>query len=224
MRRLVRSLPLVAVVLLLAALPASAQALRLRLTVVDAADGRALAGATVEAETTGPGGVPVRGGATAGRDGRASLDVARVPALVTVRFLGYRPETFAFADVGTVTRTVRLTAVDVALAGLDVTTENPARPLMRRLIARKLERRAALGGVGMLLYSRLLLTRQDTDAPLRMAEARSWAFWRADGTAREEVLARAAAAPTAARSSTPTPRRSPIRTSRTRSRSTASAW
>lgn len=196
MRRLSRSaraLPLVLAVwaLLTAAVPdAAAQALRLRLTVVDAASGDPLAGATVEAETAGPGGAPVRAGATAGRDGRASLDVARVPALVTVRFLGYRAATFAFSEAGTVTRTVRLAAADVPLEGLDVTSENPARPLMRRLIARKIERRAALGGVGMLLYSRFLLTRQVDDAPLRLAEARSWAFWRADGSAREEVLAR----------------------------------
>lgn len=174
-----------ALLFVLAAASAHAQALRLRLTVVDARSGEPLAGATVEAEQGA-----TRVGATTDAEGRASLNLPRAPATVSVRFLGYRTATYAFADAGTVSRVVRLAPSDVPLEGLDVTTENPARPLMRRLIARKLERRAALGGVGALLYSRYLLSRQTDDQPLRMAEARSWAFWRGDGSAREEVLAR----------------------------------
>jgi hypothetical protein len=163
-----------------------------------------LEGRVVDAETAAPlpgaTALDVGGaGVVADSSGFFRLPLARLPAVVVVRFLGYRPDTLriepaeAGAD-GRVRRTVRLRPEPAPLDEVTVTGENPAVNILRRVLARKAELRRRYPQYGAEAYSRLTLERWaygvSEGAVVRIEEALTNVFWRAPGGGREEVVAR----------------------------------
>ena len=177
--------------LLLAASAASAQPAVLEGRVLDAETAAPLPGATAQA---------VGGrGAVADAEGFFRLALAGLPATVVVRFVGYRPDTLRIgrADAGAdgrVRRTVRLAPAATPLDEVTVTTENPAVGVLRRVLARKAELRRRFPAYAAEGYARLTLSRLPYGVSegqvVRIEEALTNVFWRADGGGREEVVAR----------------------------------
>lgn len=179
----------VALVLLVPALRAQPVVLEGR--VVDADTDAPLPGATAQA----PGGA----GAVADGEGFFRLSLAQRPAVVVVRFVGYRADTLrldgtAVGVGGRIRRTVRLAPEATPLGEVTVTDENPAVNILRRVLARKaalLRRYPAWAAEG---YSRLTLERLpygvSEGTVVRLEEALTNVFGRTPGGGREEVVAR----------------------------------
>lgn len=170
---------------------AHAQGVEATLTVVDAATGEALPGATAQVFGTS------RGGA-ADRDGRVRLVLGPLPDTLVVRFLGYATAQVVVGerDVqgGAVRRTVRLSADALAMGEVTVTDEPVGERIWRRVLARRQRLALRLGRYGAEAYTRLLLAR---DGPLDVApvavgltETLSTLDWRLGAGLREEVVAR----------------------------------
>ena len=170
---------------------ASGQSARLEATVRDADTSQALPGATGQVL-----GYP--GGASAGPDGRLTLELRSLPDTVVVRFVGYAGAQVVVtaADVrgGVVRRDVRLSPAPYVLGEVTVTGEPPGEVLWRRLLARRQALAARLGAYAAEGYARFLLTRDGaTDVrpvPILLTEAVSNLAWTPATGLREEVVAR----------------------------------
>jgi hypothetical protein len=175
----------------LATAGASAQPVTLDAVIVEAEAGRPLPGATVQIEGTAR-------GAAADRDGRLRLTLDRLPATVVVRFVGYVTERVEIArseaEGGVVRRTFRLRPDRVQLGELEVTDENAAVGIMRRVLRRKAELSRKLGAYAAEAYTWFTLHRQgDREAEpalVRLTESLSNVYWRSSAGGREEVVAR----------------------------------
>ena len=164
---------------------------RLEATVRDAATGETLPGATAQV-------LGQRGGASADRDGRLSLDLPSVPDTVLVRFVGYAGAQVVImpADLvgGVARRDIRLSPAPYVLGEVTVTDEPPGEVLWRRVLARRQRLAAGLGAYAAEGYARFLLTRDGvTDVrpvPILLTETVSNLSWTRGGGLREEVVAR----------------------------------
>lgn len=170
---------------------ARGQVVTLDATILDAEHGRPLPGATAQIEGTAR-------GAAAGPDGRLRLRLDRLPATVVVRFIGYVAERIEIdrseAVEGVVRREIRLRPDRLPLGELEVTGENAAVGIMRRVLARKAALSRTLGAYGAEGYTRFTLERQGdweaVPAPVLLTEALSNVYWRSSADGREEVIAR----------------------------------
>lgn len=188
---MLRRLPLLLVLIVVTGAAARAQAITLEATVLDAESGRPLPGATAQVEGT------ARGAAT-DAEGRLRLRLDRLPATVVVRFVGYvseRVEVERGAVVeGIVRREIGLRPDRLQLGELEITDENAAVGIMRRVLARKAALSRTLGAYTAEAYTRFTLERQgDWEAEpylVRLTEALSNVYWRASAGGREEVVAR----------------------------------
>jgi hypothetical protein len=178
-------------VLLVGTADAEAQAVTLEATILDAGSEQPLPGATMQIEGTAR-------GAAAGPDGQLRLRIDRLPATVVVRFFGYVSESIEIARGagvgGVVRRTVRLRPDRLQLGELEVTDENAAVGIMRRVLARKAALSRELSAYAAEAYTRFTLERQgDWEAEpmlIRFTEALSNVYWRSSAGSREEVIAR----------------------------------
>ncbi|MEL6443742.1 MAG: carboxypeptidase regulatory-like domain-containing protein [Bacteroidota bacterium] len=158
----------------------------LRGTVVGAGD-EPLAGASVTllGERTA--------GTTTDASGQFRLRLPRLPVTVEVRFLGYEPQRVVILPGEPLEVTIRLRPRVFELEGLDVAGENRAVTLMREVIRRKQQRRAALQPYTAEHYTRFTLRRRGE--VIRVTETLSDVYVRPTQTARgdsrrEIVLAR----------------------------------
>lgn len=164
-----------------------AQPTRLDLLVVDAETEAPLPGATAQIVGTSR-------GAVADAEGRLHLTLDRLPARVEIRFVGYVPEQFEVGTEDEARRTVALMPDRVLLDGLEVTGENAAVGIMRRVLIGKARLRRSLRAYAAEAYTRFTVERQGRweVEPLlvRLTEALSNVYWRAAAGGREEVVAR----------------------------------
>jgi hypothetical protein len=186
-----RRLPLLLALIFVWGAEAPAQSTTLVATIVDAESGRPLPGATAQVEGT------ARGAAT-DAEGRLRLRLDRLPATLVVRFVGYVSERVEIERGegvgGVVRREVRLRPDRLQLGELEITDENAAVGIMRRVLARKAELARTLGAYAAEGYTRFTLERQgDWEAEpalVRLTEALSNLYWRSSAGGREEVVAR----------------------------------
>lgn len=106
-------------------------------TVTDALTGEPLPAATVQVEGTYLGTIT-------NAEGAYSLFVAPLPAVMTLRFIGYQTQRVRVEAASAAQQDVRLQPVALALEEVVVTGENPAERIMREVIARKQVWRTAL--------------------------------------------------------------------------------
>jgi hypothetical protein len=147
--------------------------------VLDAESGAGIAGATVQVEGT-------RRATVTNDEGAFVLPVDRLPATLVVRRIAYRTARPRVTGTGAVE--VRLERAELELAAFDVTGEDPAVRLMRRVIEARGRRRAALAAYHADAYTRYVV-RNDTGI-VAIAESESDVFWRREGGLREVVRAR----------------------------------
>ncbi len=147
----------------------------------DGVDGNALARATVVVEGTSR-------IAVTNDDGAFVLRVDRLPATLVVRRIGYRTARVR-ADASSAALDVAMERAEIELAGIEVTGEDPARRLLRRMIEARRQQDATLRAVRADAYTRFV-ARNDTGI-VALAESETRVYWRrAPGKAseRREVL------------------------------------
>lgn len=169
-------LPLVGLLLLPPAVLAQAD---LSGRIVDRASGAGIAGATVQVEGT-------RRSTVTNDDGAFVLHVDRLPATLVVRrisFVTARPRVLRAEAVE-----IALDRAELTLEAFDVSGEDPAVRLMRRVIEARQRRKAALTAYGADAYTRYVI-RNDTGI-VALVESESNVFWRREGGLREIVRAR----------------------------------
>jgi hypothetical protein len=169
--------------LLLVAGAAQAQTGLLEGVVVDARSEQPLPGATLQT-------LSGSASAVAGRDGRFRLRVPGVPVQIVVRRVGFRSDTIQVRSVARLT--IRMEPAPIALGGVNVSGEDPAMGIMRRVLERKAELAQARFLYGASLYGRLLVEKEIAAGrlPVRLAEYRSLLHAQVGRGAREEVVAR----------------------------------
>lgn len=124
-------LPLTTWTLLLLALASPALAQKLvRGTVTDARTGEPLPAATLQVEGTYLGTIT-------NAEGAYHLSVSTLPAVMTVRFIGYQTQRVRIETSSPAQQDIQLQPVALALGEVVVTGENPAERIMREVIARK---------------------------------------------------------------------------------------
>ncbi len=137
-------------------------------TVVDAVDGAPVGRASVRVEGTSR-------LAVTNDDGAFVLRVERLPATLAVRRIGYQTARVRVAD-GAQAVAVRLDRAEIELAGIEVTGEDPARRLLRRMIAARQQQDATLRAVRADAYTRFV-ARNDTGI-VALAESETQVYWR----------------------------------------------
>ena len=103
--------------------------------VTDAETGEGLPAANVLVEGT-------RTGTITNADGAFEIGVPRLPVTLAVRYVGYRTARVQVVEAGRVA--IRLAPVTLDLGEIEVTGENPAANIMRRVIERKQQQQDAL--------------------------------------------------------------------------------
>lgn len=152
---------------LLWTLPVYAQ-LTVRGTVTDALTGEALPAATVQVEGT------LRGTIT-NTDGVYELTLNTLPATLVVRYIGYRSHQVPVSEAGAGPYNAALQPATYALDIVEVTGEDPALNIMRKVIAQKQRWRAALETWKAEAYNRF--TYENDTGIVAIAESISEAFW-----------------------------------------------
>lgn len=150
-------------------------------TVVDARSGEPLPSATIQVEGT------YRGTIT-NTDGAFSLLVPDLPATLLVRFIGYETARVPVAAPLPEHLDVRLEPVAYEMPEIVVSGEDPAVRIMREVIERKKEWRAALETYRVEAYNRFTLS-NDTGI-VSIIETVTEAFWDHEQGMKETLLAR----------------------------------
>lgn len=140
-------------VVLAAAWPARAQ-VALHGTVVDARTGEPLAAAHLQLEGRVEG---AERGAITNAEGRFTLVVPRLPATLSVRYIGYRTLEVTVGPDDDAALHLALEPAVIPLGEVVVTTENVAEGIMRRVIAARQAQRARLGPYAAQGYTKVVL-------------------------------------------------------------------
>ncbi len=120
-------------------------------------------------------------GTITNNDGAFELRVDSLPVTLIVRFIGYRTDTLSVTT--DVFLDVRLEPVAIELAAITVTGEDPAVQIMREVIERKKEWRAALESYSAQAYART--TMSNDSGIVAIIEGASTAWWHRDRGMRE---------------------------------------
>ncbi len=165
---------------LIGAVPVQAQKL-VRGVVQDAATGTALPTAQIQVAGT-------MQGTMTNADGVFELYLDRLPATLQVRYIGYTSAQLEVTIDTPLNVTIALPPTTYTLDTVEVTDEDPAVNIMRRVIAKKQEWRAGLKAYRAEAYTRFMLYRRDD--LVHMRETISEAYWKPDGGPREVVIAK----------------------------------
>ncbi|NND72783.1 MAG: carboxypeptidase-like regulatory domain-containing protein [Rhodothermales bacterium] len=147
--------------------------------VIDAESGESLPAASIRIEGTSAGTIT-------NSEGYFSLPVNRVPATAIFRYVGYQSEKISLTRNGPFEIRVALRRAIVPLGEVVVTGENPAREIMRRVIARKQEMRESLSTYKANAYNRF--TVQNDTGIVSIIESFTEAYWRKGDGLREVNL------------------------------------
>lgn len=126
-------------------------------------------------------------GTVANADGRFSLEVSEFPASITVRFVGYASETRTLTGPPSSELRFVLSPVPYQLSEIVVSSEDPAVGIMRRVIAKKQERRERLQTLTADAYNRF--TVENDTGIVSIAEGLSEFLWDRERGGREVVTA-----------------------------------
>lgn len=162
-----------------AALPLSAQTV-VTGRVFDAATKAVLPAATIQVADSFIGTV-------ANSDGRFTIEVPSLPATLTVRFVGYASTSVRLEAVPSAPLRVELEPAPYRLSEIVVSSEDPAVGIMRRVIAKKIERRSRQETLRAEAYNRFTIS-NDTGI-VSIAEGLSQFVWDRERGSREVVKA-----------------------------------
>ncbi len=126
-------------------------------------------------------------GTVANSDGRFRIEVPGFPATLTIRFVGYTSASRVLESRPPGPLRVELTPAPYQLSEIVVSAEDPAVGIMRRVIARKIERRSRLETLRAEAYNRFTIS-NDTGI-VSIAEGLSQFVWDRDRGSREVVTA-----------------------------------
>jgi hypothetical protein len=150
-------------------------------TVRDAATNETLPSATVQIENS-------YNGTVANRDGRFDLRLNTLPAVLVVRFIGYETQRIAINQNTPSEQIIRLKASTAELAQVEITAENPAVRIMKRVLEEKQRRQKNLQTWHAEVYNRFAIMK-DT-AIVGIVERVTDAFWDKEKGMREVVKAK----------------------------------
>lgn len=150
-------------------------------TVEETGTGTPLVSATLQIEGT-------LVGTVTNRDGRFSLPVARLPAEIVVRHIGYRSQTIRLSDAPSGPVSIRLEPDPVFLDELVISGEDPAIGIMRSVLRGKAAWRDSVSTSYSEVYSRFFLYREFDLLQVEETIGASW--WKAGRGTREIIRAR----------------------------------
>ncbi|MBN2426622.1 MAG: carboxypeptidase-like regulatory domain-containing protein, partial [Calditrichaceae bacterium] len=147
--------------------------------IIDAKTGDPLPAANLQIEGT------LRGAIT-NQDGKFNLEIEALPAAVLVSYIGYESERVMINTAAEKTLTIELNPVILEMEAIEVTAEDPAMNIMRKVIEKKKVWRKNLKTYQAEAYSRVSLS--NDSGIVVIAESISRAFWDAEKGPREVIL------------------------------------
>ena len=147
--------------------------------ITDAETGEPLPAANLQIEGT-------FSGAITNQDGRFNLELKSLPASVTITYIGYKSKRFTIDEPTSKQIKIELTPVILEMDAIEVTAEDPAMNIMRKVIKKKQEWMKELKTYQANAYSRVVL--ENDSGIVSIGESISRAFWDSEKGPREVII------------------------------------
>ena len=147
--------------------------------IIDAKTGEPLPAANLQIEGT-------FSGAITNQDGKFILEIDSLPASILITYIGYKSKRVIINQTMDEKLKIELIPIILEMDAIEVTAEDPAMNIMRKVIEKKLEWRKKLRTYQADAYSRVIL--ENDSGIVSIAESISRAFWDSEKGPREVIL------------------------------------